>query len=105
MLKIPKKQLYIARTMRYCGIILAVFTCIMSSLITSYGVLIVLIFAFVALTVAGEQMIRSLYKCPKCENRLLPYKSRNGFEKSCPEFCPHCGERIVVKIVDNNDQY
>ncbi len=101
MLKIPKKKLYMARAIRYCGITLAVFICIISSLLTTYGLLIVLIIAFVALTVAGEQWIRSLYKCPKCENRLLPYRSRSGLEKSCPDYCPHCGERIIVKITDN----
>ena len=102
MLKIPKTKLYIARAIRYTGIIAAVLTCILLYL-TEYTAFTVLVFVFIALAVVGEMMIRTMYKCPRCGEGLLPYRKRDGFEKACPEFCPRCGGESVVEIADKTE--
>ena len=102
MLEISGKKLSAARYLIYGGvagvIIIAIIT---SGANTGWSVGAIIGFALIA--VGGEQWIRALYKCPKCGNRLLPWR-HFGFstlEKTCPEHCPKCGERIIVKIVDN----
>ena len=102
MLKIPKTKLYIARAMRYVGVAAAVLLCFLMRAM-EYKVFVVLVFVFIVLAVVGDMRIRSLYKCPRCNESLLPYKKRYGFEKACPEFCPRCGGEIVVEITDKTD--
>ncbi len=115
MLKIPKKKLYIARAMRYGGFAGGLISCFVagSSARVSVSVPItasVLTLVFLTIMLIGQGWIMDLYKCPKCETKLLPWRGGRyssmeniGLEKNCPEYCPRCGERIVVKIIDENE--
>ena len=101
-LEIPKKKLYIARAMFYVGFVVTLIYCFLMYAIKPIGVGVVVWLAFLAITFIGQYWIISLYRCPKCESKLLYSSDRRkmGFESNCPEYCPHCGERIVVKIID-----
>ena len=87
MLNIPEKKILIARALRYAGFALVIVLCVLSYIseysLWFWAVLVVgLVMAF-----SGQEWTRSLYKCPKCESKLLPWRSRGGLEKSCPEYC------------------
>ena len=101
-LEIPKKKLYVARAMFYVGFVVTLIFCFLMYAIKPIGVGVVVWLAFLAITFIGQYWIISLYRCPKCESKLLYSSDRRkmGFESNCPEYCPHCGERIVVKIID-----
>ncbi len=112
MLKVSKKKLYIARAMRYGGFAGSILSCMGVEVIAPTGKnmwLTSLIFVFLIVMLVGQGWIMDLYKCPKCDTKLLPWRGGRyssleniGLEKNCPDYCPHCGERIVVKITDVN---
>ena len=102
MLKIPKTKLYIARSMRYGGLTGALLSCLCIGVTRPEWLILVFIYGFMAIMLAGQFWIIALYKCPKCREKLLYRRDSRklGLEKSCPEYCPSCGERIILEIVD-----
>ncbi|MBQ8831439.1 MAG: hypothetical protein IJ017_07550 [Oscillospiraceae bacterium] len=101
-LKIPKKKLYAARTIFYVSFAAALILCFTLSVIKPIGLGIAVFVAALALMLIGQHWIISMYKCPKCEAKLLYSSDRRkaGLENNCPEFCPQCGTKIIVEIVD-----
>jgi len=101
-LELPKKKLYIARALRYVGLAGAIISCLFIPVMDPPWLILVLIYGFIAVMLAGQYWIIALYKCPRCEVKLLYSSDRRrvGFETNCPEYCPKCGERIIVKITD-----
>jgi len=96
-LKLPKKKRLVARILRNGGL-----TCTIALLViwifADSGLIMFLALAFAAASIAGEQMIRGMYTCPKCGNRLLPHRYWGGLEANCPAHCSNCGEKIEIEI-------
>ena len=101
-LEIPKKKLYIARTIYYVSFAVALILCFTMYVIKPIGLGIALFIVSLAIMLIGQHWIISMYKCPKCEAKLLYNNDRRktGFERNCPEYCPKCGTRVIVEIVD-----
>lgn len=72
MLNIPEKKIFIARALRYAGLALVIVLCVLSY-ISEYSIWFWAVLAIgLVMAISGQEWIRNLYKCPKCESRLLP---------------------------------
>ena len=97
-LRISKRKMRLAQAVRAGGSGLVVLSLLLSLLGVGLWILWIEVAGF-AITLAGYHWIRSLYRCPRCEEPV----SRNRDQLPDPEhyrFCPKCGTQLKITWTD-----